>query len=150
MRIRQATIADVEGLARLLWLDTLAEDPDPGSVTAFATDLTTWWAGHQDTHFGFIAQHGEQDIVGMAWVALLARIPRPGATCRACADIQTVYVEPQHRGRGIDSALVNAAAGHAEHAGAVRVTVHSGRAAVAMYERLGFASTRQLLQRTHR
>lgn len=149
MRIRPATVADINGLARLLWLDTLDKDPDPGSVDAFATDLTSWWATHGSTHHAFIAQphETEHEIVGMAWVALLPRIPRPGATRRFSADIQTVFVESQHRGYGIGSALVDAAAAHAEHAGAARVTVHSGRAAVPMYQRLGFASTRQLLQR---
>lgn len=149
MRICPATVADIDGLARLLWLDTMGEDPAPGSVDAFATDLTRWWATHRETHHAFIAQPHETEhrIVGMAWVALLPRIPRPGATRRFSADIQTVFVEAQHRGYGIGSALVNAAAAHAEHAGAARVTVHSGRHAVPMYERLGFSSTRQLLQR---
>jgi GNAT superfamily N-acetyltransferase len=82
----------------------------------------------------------------MAWVALLPRIPRPGATSRMSADIQTVFVLPEQRGRGIGSALVHAAAEHAAQLGAIRVTVHSGRKAVPVYERLGFKSSRQLLQ----
>lgn len=75
-------------------------------------------------------------------------MPRPGATSRLSADIQSVFVLPEHRGRGIGSALVAAASEHAEHTGSLHVTVHSGRRAVPVYERLGFASSRQLLQRT--
>jgi GNAT superfamily N-acetyltransferase len=78
---------------------------------------------------------------------LVPRIPRPGAPNRLSADIQSVYVLPEHRGHGIGSALVDAAAKHGTRLGAVRVTVHSGRKAVPVYERLGFASSRQLLQR---
>jgi len=83
----------------------------------------------------------------MAWIALLSRVPRPGATTRLSADIQTVFVLPQRRGHGIGSALVEAASRHAEHLGCIRVTVHSGRKAVPVYERLGFESSRRLLQR---
>lgn len=93
---------------------------------------------------------GEPEIVGVAWVALVPRVPRPGATERMSGDIQSVYVLPEHRGRGIGSALVDAAARHAEQLGALRVTVHSGRRAVPVYERLGFASSHQLLQRVPR
>jgi GNAT superfamily N-acetyltransferase len=83
----------------------------------------------------------------MAWVALVPRVPRPGATSRLSADIQSVFVMPTQRGQGIGSALVEAASEHATHLGSLRVTVHSGRKAVPVYERLGFESSRQLLQR---
>jgi GNAT superfamily N-acetyltransferase len=83
----------------------------------------------------------------MAWVALVPRVPRPGATSRLSADIQSVFVMPMQRGQGIGSALVRAASEHATHLGSLRMTVHSGRKAVPVYERLGFESSRQLLQR---
>lgn len=86
----------------------------------------------------------------MAWVALLPRAPRPGDLSRVSADLQSVFVLPEHRGRGIGSALVRAATAHAQSRGASRVTVDSGPPAVPMYERLGFAPSRQLMQRTER
>jgi GNAT superfamily N-acetyltransferase len=86
-------------------------------------------------------------IVGMAWVALVPRVPRPGATSRLAADIQSVFVLPEERGQGIGSALVKAASEHATRLGSLRVTAHSGRRAVPMDERVGFASSRRLLQR---
>ncbi|GAB3758115.1 hypothetical protein GCM10028864_43030 [Microlunatus parietis] len=85
-------------------------------------------------------------MVGMAWVALVPRVPRPGKLNRLSADIQSVFVRPEHRGQGIGSALVEAATAHALRLGALHVTVHSGRRAVPVYERLGFVSSPELAE----
>lgn len=148
MRISQASAGDLSGLARLLWLDTHREEPAQRSVEAFAAELAQWWSAHQASHLAFVARLLRPEIVGMAWVAIVPRVPRPGATSRLSADVQSVFVMPEYRGRGVGSALVNAAAEHAARFGALRVTVHSGRKAVPVYERLGFQSSRQLLQRS--
>ena len=148
MKITQANVDDVAELARLLWLDTRDEEPVQRSIDAFAAELAQWWAAHENSHLAFVARLQRPEIVGMAWVALVPRVPRPGATSRLSADIQSVFVMPEQRGRGIGSALVEAASEHAARIGSLRVTVHSGRTAVPVYERLGFASSRQLLQRT--
>ena len=147
MRVSQASVDDVTDLARLLWLDTRHEEPAQRSVDAFAAELAHWWAVRQDSPLAFVARLGQPEIVGMAWVALVPRVPRPGATSRLSADVQSVFVMPEQRGQGIGSALVEAASEHATRLGSLRVTVHSGRTAVPVYERLGFKSSRQLLQR---
>ncbi len=140
-------MGDVAELAGLLWLDTRQEEPERPDVEAFAAELGAWWAAHQDSHLAFVARLGRPEIVGMAWVALVPRVPRPGATSRLSADVQSVFVVPEQRGQGIGSALVEAASEHAAQVGALRVTVHSGRRAVPVYERLGFEASRRLLQR---
>jgi predicted N-acetyltransferase YhbS len=80
-------------------------------------------------------------------LALIARVPRPGTTTRLSADLQSVFVVPEHRGNQIGAALVQAATEHVVRLGAGRVTVHSSRGAVPLYERLGFASSEELLQK---
>ncbi|MCC9311249.1 GNAT family N-acetyltransferase [Kitasatospora sp. RB6PN24] len=145
--ISQANAGDIAALARLLWLDTRHEEPTQQSVDAFAAELAQWWSTRQDSHLAFVARLLRPEIVGMAWVALVPRVPRPGAPSRLSADIQTVFVMPEHRGRGIGSALVQTASEHAARLGSLHVTVHSGRKAVPVYERLGFESSRQLLRR---
>ena len=147
MRISQADADDVAGLARLLWLNSSDEELERRAVDAFAVEFGQWWAARDDAHVAYVARLDQSEIVGMAWVALVPRVPRPGATSRLSADIQSVFVIPDARGRGIGSALVKAASEHAIDAGALHVTVHSGRKAVPVYERLGFESSRQLLQR---
>jgi hypothetical protein len=47
----------------------------------------------------------------------------------------------------VGSELVRAASEYALRLGAARMTVQSGRKAVPVYERTGFASSRQLLER---
>ncbi|MGI8418775.1 MAG: GNAT family N-acetyltransferase [Nakamurella sp.] len=119
MWISQANADDVADLARLLWLDTLGEEPTTRSADAFASELAQWWATRNDSHMAFVARLLGPEIVGMAWVALVPRVPRPGATSRLSADIQSVFVVPKQRGQRIGSALVEAAAAHAPNSGHV-------------------------------
>jgi GNAT superfamily N-acetyltransferase len=148
VRISQATSDDVGALARLVWLDTRRAEPAQPDLDAFASELAQWWGSCRVSHAAFVARLlPAPQAVGMAWVALVPRVARPGELNRMSADIQTVFVLPQHRGQGIGSALVQAAAEHAERLGAARVTVHSSGRAVRVYERLGFESSRRLLQR---
>ncbi|MFF0343147.1 GNAT family N-acetyltransferase [Kribbella sp. NPDC004875] len=147
MDIRLADQADLPQLTRLLWLNASLDQRANQTIESFEADLGAWWSAHADSHLAFVARSTDtDDLIGMAWLALVARPPRPDAINRRSADIQSVFVEPEHRGKGIGSALVQAASDHALHVGANRVTVHSGRKAVPVYERLGFTSSRQLLQ----
>ncbi|MGW7686799.1 GNAT family N-acetyltransferase [Kribbella sp. NPDC054772] len=149
MDICLADQADLPQLTRLLWLNATPDQRANQTIEAFEADLAAWWTDHANTHLAFIARPTEADgtdLVGMAWLALVPRPPRPDALDRRSADIQSVFVVPEHRGKGIGSALVQTASDHALHTGASRVTVHSGRKAVPVYERLGFTSSPQLLQ----
>jgi GNAT superfamily N-acetyltransferase len=147
VRISQADANDIPELGRLLWLNSSDEQVAQNSVETFAADLAEWWTTHGGSHLAFVARLERPELVGMAWLALVPRVPRPGVTSRLSADIQSVFVHPEQRGRGIGSALVEAATQHAVHLGSLHVTVHSGSRAVPVYERLGFKSSPQLLQR---
>lgn len=137
---------DVGDLARLLWLFASPDEQARQSVESFAVDLDAWWLAN-DSHVAFVARLAGSEVVGMSWLAVVPRVPRPGLIDRRSADIQSVYVLPEQRGKGIGSALVQAASDHAARVGVGRVTVHSGSRSVPVYERLGFASSSQLLQR---
>lgn len=147
MHIERAGPDDVRGLARVKWLDRATDDAGDAEFDSFVTALASWWEIHHATHSAFVARTIEDEIVGAAWVALLPRVPSPGASNRLSADIQSVFVLPEHRGGGVGSALVDAATAHAHRAGASRVTVHPSERAVPVYRRLGFTGSPKLLQR---
>ncbi|MBO0981480.1 GNAT family N-acetyltransferase [Microbacterium sp. SD291] len=146
MRIHLATPADVDDLARLKWVDR-ASGEAASSFDSFVTGFAEWWRAHRSTHSAFIARTDQDEIAGAAWIALLPRVPSPGALNRLSADVQSVFVLPEHRGRGFGSSLVEAAYAHAAEAGAGRITVHSSSRAVPVYRRLGFDSSTRLMQR---
>ncbi len=146
MDIAVAGQQDVSDLALLLWLNASPDEQGTQSVEAFGADLAAWWADHAHSHVALVARAGS-GVVGMAWLAVVPRVPRPGVATRRSADIQSVFVLPEHRGKGVGSALIEAATEHAMRLGVSRVTVHSGHRAVPVYERLGFASSTLLLQR---
>jgi len=147
MRVSIAELEDLPELAHLLWSHASSEEQATQSVESFADDLGGWWRDNADTHFAFVARTGDAAVVGMAWLALVPRVPRPGTTTRLSADIQSVFVLAEQRGQGIGSELVQSAVQHAARLGVGRVTVHSSRRAVPIYERRGFASSRELLHR---
>ena len=136
---------DAGELARLLWLNSSPAEREQ-STGSFEADLAGWWAEHARSHIPFIARDPGPDVVGMAWLAVVPRVPRPGRLARLSADIQSVFVLPAQRGRGIGTALVRAVTDHAVRLGAAHVTVHSSEGAVTLYERLGFTSSPLLLQ----
>lgn len=138
---------DLPDLARLLWQHAAPEEQARQSVEEFAVDLGAWWTAQGGAHHAFVARATGGALIGMAWLAVVPRVPRPGDTTRCSADVQSVFVLPEERGSGVGAALVEAATQHAFGLGAGRVTVHSGRRARPVYERLGFASSPELLQR---
>lgn len=143
-----AALDDIRSLAHLLWLHAWPEEQARQDVEAFEQSLAQWWA-ENPSHVAFIATLDDGAAIGIAWLVLTARVPRPGDSARCSADLQSVFVLEEQRGHGTGSALIETAIAHAFDAGAERVTVHSGRKAVPVYERLGFESARELLQKSH-
>ena len=136
---------DLEDLTRLLWLFASLEEQERRSPSSFATELAGWWDHHRESHVAFVARLGQAGAVGVAWLAFVPRTPRPGEMTRLSAEIQSVFVLPEHRGKRIGTALVQAACEEAIRLGAGRLTVHSGDDVISFYERLGFASSAEFL-----
>ena len=145
--VRPATEADLPSLAGLLWAHSSPDEQTRADVDDYADALGLWWREHAATHVPLLAWH-DGTPVGVVWLALVPRVPRPGDSTRFSADLQSLYVLEERRGQGIGAALVKAASRHAAEAGAGVVVVQSGRRAVPLYQRLGFSSSAQLLRRS--
>lgn len=144
INIREAVPADASDLARLRWTWRAESHPElPVKVENFVAAFAEWWDSTSD-FVAFVATDGDQTI-GMGFIALGSRVPDPSALVRRHADIQSVYVLPEYRNRGIGAKIVRSLIDYGRKVGCIRITVHSGNRAVPIYERAGFQHSRQLM-----
>jgi len=120
----------VDELAQLLWRSQAETAQPEQSAEDFAVDLGSWMESHADSHVPFVALDADGRGVGMAWLGVLPRTPGPGALGRRCGDIQSVYVCPEHRSRGIGTLLLRALLEHAHQLGLEHITVKSSSKAI--------------------
>ncbi|MEV0457711.1 GNAT family N-acetyltransferase [Catellatospora methionotrophica] len=144
--VRRVTPAEFRAAAVLRWRSEYEREADPPPPSEdYVSRFAQWAAEHADTHHCMIAVRGDS-VLGAAWLALTPRVPIPPAFDRRSGDVQSVYVLPAERGRGLGDRLVGAVLKLAAELGVGRVTVHSGSRAVEVYRRRGFASSPHLLQ----
>ncbi|WP_267278412.1 GNAT family N-acetyltransferase [Arthrobacter sp. CDRTa11] len=148
--VRSAQPEDVPGLAALkeAWAQ-LSHPVSESERREFAEDLAAWMRSQGQALLCHVAEADGQ-LVGMAWLVLFERVPDIHDRTRLTGDIQSVYVLPQHRQRGIGRALVRSLIDAADERGVPRVTVSANAAAAAMYSAEGFGTARYLLERSHR
>lgn len=149
MSVRIARAADVPRVAglKVAWSNVPTDPTDAGRVEYIAV-LERWMREHDDTVVCAVAERGE-DLVGMAWLVVFERAPDLHAHRRLSGDVQSVYVLPEHRSRGIGRRLVRALLEAADARGVGRVTVSANADAAPMYRSLGFDTSPLLLERRH-
>ena len=138
MRIRRATEAD-EPVLRELWEEFETEVPEPPGFAAYTWDEV--WADVRRLvaeGLAFVAEDDEGPV-GHAWTAP----PERGR-----AHVHDVYVRPRARRRGVARALIAETVAALRGLGAEWVSLHvltTNRAAVATWERLGFAEVQKTM-----
>ena len=144
--IRSAEPGDIGAVADLRWA-WLTENGDAPVVghEEFTALFIAWAAANAGSHHCTVARRGDT-VIGMAWLAVVPRVPSPRAPERASGDVQCVYVVPAERNSGIGGRILRSVLGRAGDLGLERVTVHSSPDAVTAYERAGFAASERLLQ----
>jgi GNAT superfamily N-acetyltransferase len=137
---------ELAAAARLRWQWFLENGEVPVTDRdEFVLGFVAWAREHACSHRCVVLLRGEV-IIGMAWLAILQRVPTPGALQRASGDVQCVYVMPQERDTGLGGLLIGAIRELAYSLGLERVTVHSSARAVPAYARHGFAVSDRLRQ----
>jgi GNAT superfamily N-acetyltransferase len=143
MRCRPATPADVPAIARLrhAWTEEDAGHAiaDEGFDAAFAT----WWEHECRHRRHWVAEIDTDDsagidIVGMASIVVMSRMPQPGRPPTAWGYVHHVYVRPEHRSGGVGAALMGALADAGRADGYERLVLHPRPRSAPFYERLGF------------
>lgn len=132
-------------VAELRWQWALEQAEQPtSSREEYNSTVAAFFAQNAATHHCLFAVRDDA-VVGMAWLAVLPRIPSPGAQQRVCGDLQSVYVIASERSAGIGAVMVAAILKRAAALGLEHVTVHSSPDAVRMYARNGFGMTPRLM-----
>ncbi|MBK3577753.1 GNAT family N-acetyltransferase [Streptomyces sp. MBT65] len=143
--IRPAEPAETGIVAGLRWRWILENGHRPVTTREeFVRHFVNWAAENTGSHRCMVVVR-DGVIIGMAWLAVVARVPSPRALLRASGDLQCVYVIPGERDGGIGGRLVEAVLARARDLGLERVTVHSSPRAIPAYARRGFESSPRLL-----
>ncbi|WP_409462026.1 GNAT family N-acetyltransferase [Amycolatopsis sp. GA6-003] len=144
--IRLARDDELAAVAALRWRWVADQDGLPHrDRAAFVREFVAWARAHAETHRCLVAVRDEQ-VLGMAFLALTPRVPTPHDFSRICGDVQCVYVVPEARDSGVGGLLIEATLRLAAEFGLERVTVHSSDRAIPAYLRHGFAVSKNLLQ----
>ncbi len=146
IEIRPARPDEFEAIAGLRWRWVTERDGLPGAGREeYVRKFAVWAREHAATHRCLVVARGDQ-VIGMAFLAITARVPSPRVFTRDSGDVQCVYVVPEARNGGLGGLLIDATLRVATELGLERVTVHSSKRAVPAYERHGFAASPHLLQ----
>jgi len=135
--VRPASAADAPALAGLRWQRATRDHGYQGdNLAEFVATLGDWMRSHPE-HRAFVAEAGGE-VVGMAWLAVLDRVPTVTSYARRGGDVQSVFVVPELRDRRVGAQLMEAVLEEARRLELEHVTVHSSPRAVAFYERNGW------------
>lgn len=94
--MRKAEALETEAIAGLRWRWVVERGGVPVvSREDFVASVVAFAAAHEQTHHRVVAVRSGV-VVGMAWLAVLPRVPSPRATDRASGDEQCVYVFPRN------------------------------------------------------
>ncbi|MGI5425781.1 GNAT family N-acetyltransferase [Streptomyces sp. CA-179760] len=145
--IRPARPREQAAVAGLRW-DWLVENGDEGlgEREEFVRQFVGWARENTASHRCMVVVRDDTVVIGMAWLAVVQRVPTPRAPRRASGDLQCVYVLPEARDGGLGGRLIQAVLDRAQELGLERVTVHSTPRAIPAYARRGFQESPRLLQ----
>ncbi len=136
--IRRATEADLERVVGLLLLGPPpgghVPDEDPGDLAPYREALSEVDRGDG----ALLVAEDNGRVVGVCQLIVFRHLQSRGGRC---AEIETMHVHPDQRGRGVGAALLNHAVERARALGCYRVQLTSNAAredAHRFYERLGF------------
>ena len=138
-RIREAVPADAERLVELLSYGT--SRPGKEDTSALEPYLVALAEIDRCPHNRILVAEREQVVIGLCQVFAVRHLQERGGLC---AEIESMHVDPDERGRGIGRGLLDVAVQVARDWGCYRVQLTSNKVradAHRFYERAGFVAT---------
>jgi GNAT superfamily N-acetyltransferase len=145
---RRAVVDDAGVLAQLRWEGADVEQRPRIQVREeFAADFREFvrTAVDGDEWVIWVAER-EGRVIGHAYLAVVGMVPWPGRLARRWGHLSGLYVVPEERGKGAGSGLVQRAVEWAKDAGLEFLLLTAEGGHVALYERAGFTSSKDLLE----
>jgi GNAT superfamily N-acetyltransferase len=115
-----------------------------GDPDRFREEFAIWTSEHERTHVPYLVEVDGR-AVGMAWLAIIERIPGPEIWRRLSGHIQSVYVTQEHRDGGLGTLLIGELIEGARLEGLDYLIVHPSPRSFPFYRRLGFTGEGSLL-----
>ena len=138
--IRSANIADIGELARLRWQLYVEQAPRDEPFETYAERFSTFArdALGRDEWHAWCAEFDDR-LVAALWLQTVPRVPAPGlGDPRPIGYLTSMYVEPEHRSKGLGSRMVQTCIGHCEARGFELVLAFPADDAYGFYGRNGF------------
>ncbi len=137
--VRRATPVDAAAVAELRWLWRTGERGETGPQRDdFIASFTTWVIEHLHSHIPLVAICGHRHV-GMAFLAIVERVPGVREWTRLSGHIQSAFVLPDYRGGGIGLQLVEGIIAEARQLHLEYLVVHPSTRSIPLYRRIGFA-----------
>jgi ribosomal protein S18 acetylase RimI-like enzyme len=142
--IRLATVDDVPALTELRHAFTFEDPTQPFELRDDFEDAFTEvvGAGITSGRWTVWVAETEGEIVSHVFIGLIDKIPRPIRQDRWLGYVTNVYTRPEHRGRGIGTALLEHVTSWAAEQQVELLIVWPSDESLGFYERAGFSSGR--------
>jgi GNAT superfamily N-acetyltransferase len=149
MTIRRAAVGDAALLAEhraAVWVESSG-----WSTSELAPQIPIWTAFFRDalessSYVAYIAEEAGR-IVGSGGLLVHLAIPRPGLASDRTGRVQSVYVLPAARRRGIARLIMRCIVAFARDAHLIALVLRPSENARALYAQLGFEPSGELLLR---
>lgn len=147
VEVGESHLGDIARM-RTDWTVSQGGSPEPG----FEQELRDWWAresAHRRAWVALVDDVADDvagEAVGMANLMVFERMPRPGRDAGRWAYVANVWVDPDHRGRGVGRLLVTSALDWCRDQGLVRVVLNPSEMSVPLYTSLGFRPADDLMR----
>jgi GNAT superfamily N-acetyltransferase len=133
---------------RLAWsADHGLHARDDAEREEFSERMRRWWDQQSGHRHAWVARAPGGEAVGMANAAVFERMPKPGTPPSRWAYGANVWVDPQHRRRGVGALLMGSLVDWARAEGMVRVVLAPSEVSRPLYSAFGFREAADSLLR---